>query len=462
MRKRLKNSESSEHLTHRVPFSQKAYFGISIAGVSFIQSMIDGSMLKYYTDFILFPSFLFGVVQLIFGVWNALNDPLIGYYSDKILLTKKRITRKMWLYISIPFVSLGYFSIILVNPEIPTALIFTILLIGLSIQDTGSAIFNINRSSLLVSITSEDSERSSLVVMSLIFQTILGIFTYILPLLFLIEDTPLWILYLMFSFVGIIGMGISFLGIKGIQEPLNLYKENTFIRFKSMLKDMFKLKSLTFFLFISFLINAVAATTLTFQLFYFQYVAKITGLKATLASAIALPVTFGAYFLMQICSKRIGPRRSLLLFILISITGYLGLLFFTEYLFIIILYIMVLMGNSAYWIYSMPIYGNIIDEFESKMGKRNEGTFMGIRAIFESPSKSVMIFLFTVIITSMGYLGGQEQVPSAILGIKIGVSILPIIFLLSGFFFLWFFPLKGKKLEQLKKVSRKLYDERLG
>lgn len=122
---------------------------------------------------------------------------------------------------------------------------------------------------------------------------------------------------------------------------------------------------------------------------------------------------------------------------------------------------MVLMGNSAYWIYSMPIYGNIIDEFESKMGKRNEGTFMGIRAIFESPSKSVMIFLFTVIITSMGYLGGQEQVPSAILGIKIGVSILPIIFLLSGFFFLWFFPLKGKKLEQLKEVSRKLYDERL-
>ena len=123
MRKRLKNSESSEHLTHKVPFSQKAYFGISIAGVSFIQSMIDGSMLKYYTDFILFPSFLFGVAQLIFGLWNALNDPLIGYFSDKILSANKRITRKRWLYISIPFISVGYFSIILVNPEIPTAII---------------------------------------------------------------------------------------------------------------------------------------------------------------------------------------------------------------------------------------------------------------------------------------------------------------------------------------------------
>lgn len=460
--KKLKDGlESNKPLVHKVSFKQKAYFGISIAGVSFIQSMIDGSMLKYYTDFILFPAVLFGIVQLIFGIWNSLNDPLIGYYSDKTLLSNERVTRKRWIYRSIPFIAIGYFSIIFMNPAIPHVLIFMILLIGLAIQDTGGAVFHINRNALLVSITDEDSERSSLVVVSLIFQTILGIFTYLLPLLFLIEDTPLWVLYIMFSVVGAVGVIVSFLGIKGIQEPPNLYKEKSFIQLKNVLRDMFKSKTFIYFVFISFLINAVAATTLTFQLFYFQYVAEITGLKATLASAIALPVTFGAYFIMQICSKQIGPRKSLLMFIIVSISGYIGLLFFTEYVLVIIFYIMVLMGNSAYWIYSMPIFGNIIDEHESKVGERNEGTFMGIRAIFESPSKSVMIFLFTLIINNLGYVGGQEQIPSAILGIKIGVSILPIIFLLSGFFLLLFFPLRGIKLRQLKKLTRELYDKRL-
>lgn len=460
--KKLKNGlESNKPLIHKVPFRQKAYFGISIAGVSFIQSMIDGSMLKYYTDFILFPAVLFGIVQLLFGIWNSINDPLFGYYSDKTLLTNARVTRKKWLYRAIPFIGIGYFSIIFMNPEIPVVFIFMILLIGLAIQDTGGAIFHINRNALLVSITDEDSERSSLVVVSLVFQTILGIFTYLLPLFFLIEDTPLWVLYIMFSVVGTVSVIISFLGINGIQEPANLYKEKSFIQLKSVLREIFKFKSFIFFVLISFLINAVAATTLTFQLFYFQYVAEITGLKATLASAIALPVTFGAYFLMQICSKKIGPRKSLLTFIIISVSGYIGLLFITEYIMVIVFYIMVLMGNSAYWIYSMPIFGNIIDEYESKIGNRNEGTFMGIRAIFESPSKSVMIFFFTVIINVMGYKGGQEPIPSAILGIKIGVSILPIIFLLSGFFLLLFFPLKGTKLQQLKELTRKLYDERL-
>ena len=263
--KNLKNGlESNKPLIHNVPFKQKAYFGISIAGVSFIQSMIDGSMLKYYTDFILFPAVLFGIVQLIFGIWNSLNDPLIGYYSDKTLVTNERVTRKRWLYRAIPFIAIGYFSIIFMNPAIPIIITFLILLIGLAIQDTGGAIFHINRNALLVSITDEDSERSSLVVVSLIFQTILGIFTYLLPLLFLIEDTPLWVLYIMFSAVGVISVIISFLGIKGIQEPPNIYKEKSFIQLKSMLRDIFKFKSFLFFIFISFLINAVAATTLTF------------------------------------------------------------------------------------------------------------------------------------------------------------------------------------------------------
>ena len=34
--------QERDSTVHKVPFSQKAYFGLSIAGVTFISSMIDG------------------------------------------------------------------------------------------------------------------------------------------------------------------------------------------------------------------------------------------------------------------------------------------------------------------------------------------------------------------------------------------------------------------------------------
>lgn len=148
---------------HKVPFSQKAYYGISIAGFTFIGSMIDGAMLKYYTDFILFPALLFGFAQLIFVIINAINDPIIGYFSDRTIPVEGKGKRKIWLFRSIPLLAIGYFLMIFMNPDLPHIVIFIMLFIGLAIHDTGHAMFSINRGSLLITVTDDDNERASLV-----------------------------------------------------------------------------------------------------------------------------------------------------------------------------------------------------------------------------------------------------------------------------------------------------------
>ena len=115
------------------------------------------------------------------------------------------------------------------------------------------------------------------------------------------------------------------------------------------------------------------------------------------------------------------------------------------------------MGNAAYWILGLPLLGNVIDEYELKTGNRNEGTFMGINAIFQSPARSIMIFIFTLIISSMGYLGAVAvQTKTAVLGIQIGAALVPMILLIIGFLILLFFPLRGEKLEELKKSIKEI------
>ena len=74
-----------------------------------------------------------------------------------------------------------------------------------------------------------------------------------------------------------------------------------------------------------------------------------------------------------------------------------------------------------------------------------------------------MTFLFTLILSVMGYAGGTglNQTESAKLGIQIGVGLIPIILFSIGFLLLLFFPLRGEKLAEVKKEINKIYEKRL-
>jgi len=175
-----------------------------------------------------------------------------------------------------------------------------------------------------------------------------------------------------------------------------------------------------------------------------------------------LPFTFFSYYLVQVLGKKFGQRRALLIFMTMSIMAFLGLLLTRIFPIAMICYVVINMGNAAFWILSTPIFGNVIDEYELKTGTRPIGTLNGINAIFITPNKQIMIFIFTVIITIMGYNGeATVQTESAVLGIQIAVGLIPIILFSIGFLLLLFFPLRGEKLAEIKKEIKDIYDRRL-
>jgi len=451
---------------HKVPFSQKAYFGFSIAGITFIGSMIDGAMLKFYTDFILFPVIWFGIVQLLFAIINAINDPIIGYYSDRTTPVEGKGKRKIWLFRSLPLVAIGYFLMVFMNPDFPDEIIFIFLFIAFAVYDTGHAMNGINHSALLITVTDDDNERASLVSTNLVFQTILGIFSYLLIIFFFIEEDnpfPLPIIVTVLGIVGVIGVGVAFLGARGIKEHTKLYDGETFPEIKKLIKDVVKSKTFIFYILLQFVMGAVTSTVITFQVYYFGDVIGAGGIEVMIVSAITLPFTFFGYYLVQVVTKKLGPRKTLMMFIMISIMAFLVLFLTRIFLLSAICYLIVNMGNAAFWILSTPIFGSVIDEYELKTGNRPIGTFNGINAIFITPNKQIMMFLFTVILSITGYVGGIGviQTESAKFGIQIGAALIPIILLSTGFLLLLFFPLRGEQLAEVKKEIRKIYEKRL-
>ncbi|MFX1568842.1 MAG: MFS transporter [Promethearchaeota archaeon] len=462
MSKKL-NEQEMDTSSRKVPLKQKSYYGISFAGVTFIQAIITGAIFKFYTDFMFLSAALVGTAQLAFAIWNAVNDPLIGYFSDRATLHGTKGNRKRWLYTSIPIVLIGFFLMIFMHPSFGWLTLFIVLIIGLAINDTGFAIHTINRNSLLVSITDNDAERSSIVVVSLVFQTILGVFAYLLPLFLLVGDVGLPVIYISLSIAGVIGLTFMLIGVKGIKEPSKLYAGKTMPNLVPLLKEIFKSKSFIFMILFTFFAGLVTTTALTFQVYYFDDVVGLEeGSYAAIAGGIGFPFTLLSYFLIQVCSKKIGPRKTLLIFIVISIIGFFGLIFVRDLWGGIIFYIPVNMGISAIWILGITFIGNIIDEYELKTGDRNEGTFVGINAIFEAIAKGVMSFIFGLILTLFRYNPSiSTQTELTKLGITIGLAVVPIVFLFIAFLIILFFPLRGEKLREIKEATKELYDKRL-
>ncbi|MFX1587690.1 MAG: MFS transporter, partial [Promethearchaeota archaeon] len=396
---------------------------------------------------------------------NAINDPIIGYYSDRTIPVEGKGKRKRWLFRSLPLVAIGYFLMIFMSPDFPDEIIFILLFIAFVLHDTGFAMNNINRHALMLTVTDDDNERASLVSINLVFQTILGIFSYLLIMLFFVEeDNPfsLPVIISVLAIVGVVGVGVAFYGARGIKEPTKLYYGETFPEIKKLIKDVVTSKTFIFYILLQFVVGAVSATVITFQVYYFEDVIGVGGTEVMIVSAITLPFTFFAYYLVQVVTKKFGPRKTLMMFITISIIAFFGLLSTRIFLISIICYLIINMGNAAFWILSTPIFGNAIDEYELKTGNRPIGTFNGINAIFITPNKQIMIFLFTLIISSMGYSGEAViQTKQAILGIQIAVGYVPMILLSIGFLLLLYFPLSGKKLEEVKKEIKEIYDKRL-
>ena len=72
-------------------------------------NMIGSWLLYFYTSEAGLSLIEFGILLMIYGIWNAINDPLIGYYMDKLKPKKGR--RVPWIiYGTIPM-TLGFIGL---------------------------------------------------------------------------------------------------------------------------------------------------------------------------------------------------------------------------------------------------------------------------------------------------------------------------------------------------------------
>lgn len=228
--------------------------------------------------------------------------------------------------------------------------------------------------------------------------------------------------------------------IEGIQET---FKNKSFL--------IFEVSNFSFLL---------AQTILTTSVFYYiDYVLRLSGFMSLLPILIFFMMVFA---FIPVYNKLVEKFQLKKAFIFtLTFTGIsFFVFFFLGWIFATAIIGMIFLGISfsGYFLMAQMVIADVIDYDEVLTGKRRETTYSGANALITKPAVSIAPWIFLTIIGAFGFQAEKSfQTESAQLGIMLGFTIIPAIFILISAFAMRYFPLEGKEWQKQKRKLSKIH-----
>jgi len=409
---------------------------------------------------------LITIVFIIWSLWNAINDPLLGALSDR---TKTKFgKRKPYIIAAIGPLCLVVILIFIppVNSTIVTFFYFLTMVILFDITYTA---FDLNYASLFpeMFLNLQDRAKSNAIKQGF---TILGlIFASILPTLFIPKlDEPEYLSnYSIAAIIMaiIIALGVVLLILFGIKERVEFSKD--YEKAPSVVNSLkFSIKNKSFR---SFIIANLA----------YWYVIGMLPIIVPLYGSFVLNIPEGESFLLglllgvafisagifivlwRFIAVKIGIKKGYMLSFATFIITLLPLMFISTVDIAFVAFFIVGIGLSGALLFGDIVLAAIIDQDELSTGIRREGGYYGINALITKLSTILVILTINLVFRSTGW---KVFDPSGTVEIEFGlrslIFIFPAIALGIGILSISRFPITKEKYEQIKRDVEKLHEEK--
>ncbi len=442
--------------------------------VFFMVGQFNAYVFYYYEVEIGLPVAMLGLAFIIFAVWNMINDPLIGYLSDR---TKTKWGRRIpWMAgatIPLAIVMILLFTPPLaLNSDLINFIYFFIILI---LFDTTYTAFNLNYNAVFSEMYVTIEARSSTGKVRISFVMIALIFAFLLPTL-IIEDllggdpqTPATISKALgeYQLTGIIAAVVIiisyFIILKwGVKEPKYISKDaETAMSFGKTLKTTFKNKSFLWFLIPALgtwiAINILPTLAPLFMIEVLHADTELIGYALALqfiVAAVSTPLW-----------EKIRVKKGARMAGLIGIAAWIiPIIFFAfsiniEMVFIVQIFNGIGLGGGLYF-YDQCI-AEIIDEDEIRHGTRRSGIYYAVLNFFIRLSMIINFILIGIVFSTTDW---QSYDPNpgvnTILGLQILMGVFPAIVLVISWIGLYFYPIKGEKLAENRRKLTEMHEEK--
>ena len=366
------------------------------------------------------------LARTIFLIWDAVNNPLFGYWSDR---TQTRFGRRRpWVFGAIPLFMLTF--VLLFSP--PESLsengLFVWFLVALILYEAVATVLWVNYGALFPELFRGDRIRAKASAIQQGYQVVaLLIGTALTPVLFgMMGFSNMSILYaLIFG----VFMFICMMSVKEKQEPVKSEPLKLADAFRETLKNR---KFWVFNISNSFAqtVNGLISSIIPF---YAKYVLKIPEEQVSILLASVfisvIPLVFVWYWIIRRMDGVKAWRLSLAVYALSVIPLWFGYDLASG----VAAGIAVGFGLAGFLVTPAMVGGNIIDEDAEKTGQRREGIYTAVSGFITRSSGLISALAFFVVGLIFGYESGDNPGSDPESTFRYLISVIPLCLLLLSF-----------------------------
>jgi len=446
---------------------QKWSFGMGSFAQWFINSAFNIWVFTYYFTVIGLDVRWYVLAAVLWTFWNAFNDPIIGYLSDR---ANTRWGRRK------PFIMLGTIPIIVIYiiiwlPPLPAGgnevFTFLYLLLMLVLYDTFYTMVSLPFDSLFPELYTSVKERSQVNTIRQIL-AVVGLLAAALIPGFVVagESAPLaeqMNTYLLNGFITAAIIGISLLislkwGVKERKEfKLDYQKQPKFFEsLKYALKNKgFVLYTIMFFLY-------------EYVLLLLAILVQIFGREILGASPFETSIIMGVMYVVGLASValwrwldvKIGSKKGYAIAIVAYFFASLPLMLIDVYLIAVLIAVLMGIGFGGMLYFVYLIIADVIDEDELKTGIRREGAFFGITNFFMRLSMILSIVTIGIVFLQTGW-EVYDPLIDVTIGLRLLFIVIPGIALGISLICLHFFPYSKSYVQEMKEKLTELHANKM-
>ncbi len=403
-------------------------------------------ILYFYVDTIKLSAWLASIGMLIWGVFNALNDPLVGFISDR---TKSRWGRRIpyILFTALPF-GLIYFLVWSPPFDVVNEIaLFLYFLIFICLFDLCYTIVVLNWASLFPEMFPSLEERAQ--VNS--YRQSFGMFGLIIGIALppLIYTTLGW--SAMGAIFGALIVSAYYISLWGAKEK-EAAKRIEPLGLKESFKHTFINGSFMAFVASNLLIQYAFTMVLAIMPFFAKYILRIEDIKITFIMLATFLSAIIMMFVWRILTIRLSAKRAYLIAILLFAISLLPFFVISNYYLCILAAIFVGATFSGIILISDVLISDIIDEDAVNTKTRREGMYFGTNAF-------ICRFAIALEAASIGFIFISteynpvifSQTKEFLLGLRWLISGLPALALALAFIIMRFYPLDEVKVKWIRE-----------
>lgn len=443
----------------------KITWGVASLGANMIAGIFSALLPIFYQDYLGLASKWISLASLIYGIWNAINDPVFGFLSDNTRSKKGR--RIPFMRYTAPFLAMSFILVWLAPQHAGDFMLFLWMLISMILYDGCYTMILLVYSALLPEVSESDTERNHLQISSSLFGMVGMLLGFLIPDFFRPKtgsDPSFLPLQIAMVVVAITCMLLILVTTYNVKERLEFTKVDKPLSIPEQLKATFSSKSFIVLVCQNFM-SILVSSLVTGSMYYLaDYVMKTSTI--TLLVFIFIPMLIGIP-VTNMLRARVGLLRAQQILLAIAGIGLCSMIILPTNLIPISL-VLAGFGLSGPQTLTNIMFAQVADEDEVRTGVRREGAFFGINALITKPAQSVALALAPWILQLTNFVtrssnNGEallDQPASAIFGIKLFMGFIPGVAMLLGALILFLFPLQGRYLAEVQSKVLEMHAQK--